>query len=246
MEYKYLEMLKQYMGMNNMQSYWSSNDPVRRIQPDEFYQNEIPKSEFDSETFVNSLLKYSSVAAIAAETLRGVLLNQQYIDLNTSFRNCLPASFFKPHEIHASEKRFEVTWERFHEYCKQHAFSVAKIINWNQQQDNSFDVIFIESGKFKNSMTPFIYIDSFRKYPAEYLKYPAQTMHMPDEVVHTFKNEHTGWSFCIVRTVTINAVQRVTSLPNHGQFGVDQNEIARIIKQFTDNLDDLDNPYTIY
>lgn len=233
---EYLDMMRQYMGMNNRFTSSDLNGMGTMLQPIEFYQDEIPKTAFDSETLAAMIIKYSHSGPANTEILERVLKRQQYIEFDTRLSNCLPAGFFEPYEIHASAKRFEVTWERFHEYCKQHAFSVATIIDSPRSRNHSFDIIFIESSKHQNSMTPFVYTDSFRRSVMG-LNGP-----MHDEIVHTFKNEYTDWSFCIVRTVTINATQRVTSLPTSPvhptlQGVIDQNEIARIIKQFTDDLD---------
>lgn len=230
-----------YRNMYNIPNYpWSvpKQPDYSMWRPKEFYQNEIPKTAFDSETLARMIersmwpLHRSSQYITDTKALERVLTSNQYIDFNTELRNCVPSSFFQPHEIVTGSKTFEVTWERFREYYEQHAlFAVATIVDTINLNDHTFDVIFIESGKQTNAMTPFIYTDSFRR------SLMGLNGPMHDEIVHMFKNENTGWSFCIVRTVTVNAVQRVTSLPNHGQFGVDQNEITRIIKQFTDDLD---------
>lgn len=242
----YLEMMRQYMSMNNMITDSDLNGMGPMLRPKEFYQNEITKTAFDSETLARMIersmwpLHRSSQHITDTKALERVLTSNRYIDFNTELRNCIPSSFFEPHEIVTGSKSFEVTWERFREYSQHTLFAVATIVDGTNPNHHTFDVIFIESGKNTNAMTPFIYTESFRRSRMG-LNGP-----MHDEIVHIFKNEYTGWAFCIVRTVTINAVQRVTSLPDHVQFGVDQNEITRIIKQFTDNLDDLDNPYTIY
>jgi hypothetical protein len=241
---KYLDMMRQYMGMNNRFTGSDLNGMGPMLRPKEFYQEEIPKTAFDSETLARmierSMWPLSRPVQHITDTkaLERVLTSNQYIDFNTELRNCVPSSFFEPHEIVMGSKSFEVTWERFREYCEQHTlFAVATIIDTTNPNHHTFDVIFIESGKNTNAMTPFIYTDSFRR-SCMGLNGP-----MMDEIVHIFKNEYTGWSFCIVRTVSINAVQRVTSLPTSPahptthQGVIDQNEIARIIKQFTDDLD---------
>ena len=233
----YLEMMRQYMSMNNMITDSDLNGMGPMLRPKEFYQNEIPKTAFDSETLTRMIarsmwpLSRSSQYITDTKALERVLTSNRYIDFNTELRNCIPSSFFEPHEIVTGSKSFEVTWERFREYSQHTLFAVATIVDTINPNHHTFDVIFIESGKNTNAMTPFIYTESFRRSRMG-LNGP-----MYDEIVHIFKNEYTGWAFCIVRTVTINAVQRVTSLPNHGQFGVDQIEIARIIKQFTDDFD---------
>lgn len=233
----YLEMMRQYMSMNNMITDSDLNGMGPMLRPKEFYQNEIPKTAFDSETLARMIersmwpLSRSSQYITDTIELERVLTSNRYIDFNTELRNCIPSSFFEPHEIVMGSKSFEVTWERFREYSQHTLFAVATIVDTINPNHHTFDVIFIESGKNTNAMTLFIYTESFRR-SCMGLNGP-----MHDEIVHIFKNEYTGWAFCIVRTVNINAVQRVTSLPNHGQFGVDQIEIARIIKQFTDDFD---------
>jgi hypothetical protein len=114
---------------------------------------------------------------------------------------------------------------------KNHGTSIATVRDSSPLGEH-MDIIFIESAKDPQRMIPFVYVNSFKSSTIDGY-----------ECFHEFTNAAFDWNFVIVKDVTMTVTQRVTGLPagpahpTTRQYVIDQNEIARIIKQFTDDLD---------
>jgi hypothetical protein len=149
--------------------------------------------------------------------------------------NCISASLFKPENIDHSTNTFKVSQDQFISWMKTHGIGIATVRDSSlpiKPIGEHMDIIFIESVKDPERMIPFIYVNSFKSATIDGY-----------ECFHEFTNAAHDWNFVIVKDVNMIVTQRVTSLPPslpHPptlQGVIDQNEIARIIKQFTDDLD---------
>jgi hypothetical protein len=196
--------------------------------------SEIRKNGFDLKYLMN-MITGTTYADWSLDGCRKNLINTSSVPKRSLMNNCISASLFKPENIDYSTKTFRVSQDQFISWMKTHDIGIATVRDSGlpiKPIDEHMDIIFIESVKDPEQMIPFIYVNSFKSATVDGY-----------ECFHEFTNAAHDWNFVIVKDVNMIVTQRVTSLPpslphpTTLQGVIDQNEIARIIKQFTDDLD---------
>ena len=194
----------------------------------------IRKNGFDLKYLLN-MTTGTINSAWSLDQSRRSLINKSSVPKRSLMNNCISASLFKPENIDHSTKTFRVSQDQFISWMKTHGIGIATVRDSSlpiKPTAEHMDIIFIESVKDPEQMIPFIYVNSFKSATVDGY-----------ECFHEFTNAAHDWNFVIVKDVSMIVTQRVTSLPPslpHPptlQGVIDQNEIARIIKQFTDDLD---------
>jgi hypothetical protein len=194
----------------------------------------IRKNGFDLKYLLN-MTTGTINSAWSLDQSRRSLINKSSVPKRSLMNNCISASLFKPENIDHSTKTFRVSQDQFISWMKTHGIGIATVRDSSlpiKPTAEHMDIIFIESVKDPEQMIPFIYVNSFKSATVDGY-----------ECFHEFTNAAHDWNFVIVKDVNMIVTQRVTSLPPslpHPptlQGVIDQNEIARIIKQFTDDLD---------
>jgi hypothetical protein len=193
----------------------------------------IRKNGFDLKYLLN-MTTGTINSAWSLDQSRRSLINTSSVPKRSFMHNCISASLFKPENIDYSTNTFKVSQDQFISWMENHGIGIATVRDSGlpiKPIGEHMDIIFIESVKDPERMIPFIYVNSFKSATIDGY-----------ECFHEFTNAAHDWNFVIVKNTTMTVTQRVTSLPPslpHPtlQGVIDQNEIARIIKQFTDDLE---------
>ena len=192
----------------------------------------IRKTGFDLKYLMN-MTTGTINSAWSLDQSRRSLINTSSVPKRSLMNNCISANLFKPENIDHSTNTFKVSQDQFISWMKTHGIGIATVRDSGlpiKPIGEHMDIIFIESVKDPDRMIPFIYVNSFKSATID--GYVCS---------HEFTNAAHDWNFVIVKNTTMTVTQRVTSLPPslpHPtlQGVIDQNEIARIIKQFSDDI----------
>ncbi len=198
------------------------------------YDSAIKKSGF-AISYLENMITGVVTKSFTVERAKRAMLNTLSMPKRNLMGNCFAVDFFQPSNIHHDINTFIVPMEQLTPWQTGTGMGVATVYE-PTNYDMSFDLIFIESAKDSERMIPFVYTQSYLWSDDPHLTTCST------KIVHEFVNEAIGWKFKITSSLT----QRVTGMPTGPthpitlqgvQGAIDQNEIARIIKQFTDDLD---------
>ena len=204
-----------------------NNNTARQV-----YDAAIKKSGFNV-SYLENMITGTWTRSIGIETARSIMLRSSSVPKRNLMGNCFSVDFFHPSNIRHELSTFIVPIDQFTAWetgTGHHVATVHEPTNY----DMSFDLIFIESAKDSERMIPFVYTQSYLWSDDPHLTTCST------KIVHEFVNEAIGWKFKITSSLTLT--QRVTGMPTGPgnpitlQGAIDKDEIARIIKQFGDDI----------
>ena len=193
--------------------------------------SEIAKAGYDLK-FLMNMITGTTMSNWSLDQYRKSLINTSSVPKSSLMNNCIPVDLFQSENIDHSTKTFRVPYDQFINWMKNHGIRIASVRDSSLPSKpigEHMDIIFIESAKDPQRMIPFVYVNSFKSSTIDGY-----------ECFHEFTNAAFDWNFVVVKDVTMTVTQRVTSLPSYPttqQHVIDQDEIARILKQFSDDLD---------